>query len=146
MRRFLLWVIMGSELLIHNTVKAQNALWQFSLMHTPHECQTVQDSRQTQDNILPKKMSATSELHLGGIAYIDQDHWTVWINDQYIDPIRSHHDIDIVQVSPTGVHFRLKDQNRSAVVEIQLNQTLDLNLIRYASDHNVNRIKIKKSG
>jgi hypothetical protein len=114
----------------------------FSLMYSQAECQAVHNRRTHQKiNHHLKDASALTQLHLDGIAYIDANHWSVWINTQLIDPWHPHPEIEIMTVAAEGITFRLKGKEKTALLSLKINQTLDIETIRYAKqDKPIQRI------
>lgn len=115
---------------------ADENLETFSLMYTTDECQYVQRGRQSSQVVKPTSM--VTMIQLQGVAYINPKRWTVWINNERIDPDHPHPDIDVVSVAPTKISVALKHKLHSAVVELHINQSLDLSKIHYVEQENLN--------
>lgn len=79
-----------------------------SLLFQDKEIERIQES-------LPEKALRTSEVIAGkwesltlfGIMYLDQDHWTVWVNNKTIGPKSPHNfaGVHLERITPTKVDF-----------------------------------------
>lgn len=114
---------------------ANENLEPFSLMYTSDECHYIQQGRQSPQ--AKKSTAAVTTIQLRGVAYTSAKKWTVWINNDRIDPDHPHPDIDVVSVSPTKISIAFKHKLHSAVVELHINQSLDLAKIHYVEQKNL---------
>jgi hypothetical protein len=136
-KTFVLWVILGLSVLNSTTAQGAEEEWQFSLMYNKDEIHLIQTVRAFQLKNGQKNHRSISQIRLDGIAYIDTEHWSVWINEQMVDPEHPHPDIEVTQVSAEGISIRLKGQERMALVKLQINQAIDLDTVRYADQDKI---------
>ncbi len=104
----------------------------FSIMYSEKECRVIHQEREYLTHKEPAKLSKLNSLRLDGIAYIDDKRWSVWINNQIVDPAHPHADIEIVKVAAETISFRMKDQDKTALLTMQINQEINLENVHYA--------------
>lgn len=56
----------------------------------------------------PKKIS-NNDFKLSGVFFIDENNWTVWINDKAYSSIGQQKEFSIDEVSENGVYLSLQD-------------------------------------
>lgn len=111
-------------------------LERFSLFYSPAEQKTIDDRRTQSCHVIDHNL-VDSIIRLNGVAYINDQQWSVWINNHRIDPDHPYNGIKVIKVSHDGIMFRLLQDHESVTHHLRINQTLNLNMLR-ASDSDVN--------
>ena len=116
----------------------------FSLMFNDSECHDIYSSRQ-RSLVTPPVAAPLTNLHLQGIAFVNSRQWTVWINNERIDPDHPHPNFNVIAVSPSKVNVALQKAGFNASVELHINQTLDLSKVHYVEHDSALKIDDKTS-
>lgn len=96
-----------------------------ALAEAPNFSLFLTDEEQTlYRQVLPtiSKRASDNELRLKAIMLLDEDQWTIWINDQKITPESCPAHMEIQQVSDLGVNMILKTPQGPREIMLKLNE------------------------
>lgn len=85
---------------------SRNILWAYpSLFFTDEEMRFIQQNMYS--NILTRPFVQAETITLSAIVYIDENHWTLWVNNIALRPETAFgmENLEIVKVRPQNVTF-----------------------------------------
>jgi len=116
-------IIFASILTVLPIYVNASEVWEFSLMFREHEVNLYEKQRKHHAKTTSSQVQNADILFLGGIAYINDHEWTVWINEKPYRFGEEHENIQIVKIAQDQVTLNYHMEGKMGQIVLPINHS-----------------------